>query len=204
MQRKVTSIILASTSRFRQQLLTSTGLAFTSVGPPDREESIVRTSPAELAAARAEAKALDVAKLYPDALVIGADQVLGLDGQSFDKTFDREAARLRLQQFSGKTHTLYSGICLVHVGKTLSAFVDQVEMTMRELSSAEIESYLDTDEWRGCVGCYQYENRGIHLMQRVQGEQSSIVGLPLIPLLLRLRQLGINPLLSPRGPWALN
>jgi septum formation protein len=85
----------------------------------------------------------------------------------------------------------------------LSIQVVDVPMPMRPLSAADIEAYLLTQEWRGSVGCYQYENRGVHLFDGVAKDQSTIVGLPLQELLRALRDLGVDLLRQPQPPWRL-
>src|SRR5690606_9894419 len=88
-------------------------------------------------------------------------------------------------------------------GRVLVAEVIDVPMRMRALTEAEIDAYVATGEWQGSVGCYQYEHRGAHLFDGPGADQSTIVGLPLYRLLTLLRELGVNGLTSPAGPWTL-
>jgi len=83
----------------------------------------------------------------------------------------------------------------------ISKFTVSATIHMRELRSEELEAYLKTGEWRGCVGCYRYEEKGGQLFESVTGDHSTIVGLPLIHLSAELRRVGVNPLLQPAGPW---
>jgi septum formation protein len=181
-------IILASTSPFRKKLLNDAGLGFEAMAPKADEKTIAGLPPSFLAAKRAEFKAIDVAlHAPPDSLVIGADQVLSLDGMSFDKAETEEEARQRLRQFRGKTHTLHSAFCLVevhHSGSCETVFetVVDVPMTMRHLSDQEIEDYLATREWEGCVGCYRAEGEGRKLFSKIGGDESAVIGLPIKPL----------------------
>ncbi|MEN9834285.1 MAG: septum formation protein Maf [Pseudomonadota bacterium] len=204
----VKKLILASQSPFRRALLSSAGLEFESAVAPIDEYTITADLPGVQASRRAEAKALAVAALHPDALVIGADQVLSFEDLTFDKARDVATARERLQALAGRTHFLHSAFALAYGNRgdapvvTHSERVD-VGMTMRPLSDYEIEAYLATGEWRGSVGCYQYENRGVHLFSSVSGDHSSIIGLPLLALLEKLREAGINALLQPSPPWHL-
>lgn len=190
-------LVLGSGSPFRRALLAAAGLAFEVRTAPIDEDSIRHTEPRELARLRARGKGEAVARLIPGAIVIGADQVASLDGVPFGKAHDRAAARARLASLAGQTHHLHSAYALLRADAAgrvdvLADRIVDVPMPMRTLTSAEIEAYLDTGEWEGCVGCYQYEHRGINLMAASGGDQSAIIGLPLVPLLADLRALGIT------------
>lgn len=203
---KVQRLLLASSSPFRKKLLVSTGIEFSTLTSEVDEYKLVGADPAETCGLRAAAKALAVAALAPDALVIGCDQILELAGRSFDKAKSAGEAAARLQEFSGKTHRLINQIVIAnhnHSDRVIAALTITVPMTMRSLTPEEIEAYVATGEWQGCVGCYQFENRGIHLFEQTPEDHSAIVGLPLQPLLKELRRLGINPLLQPKGPWTI-
>lgn len=206
----VKTLVLASSSPWRKSLLASTGAAFVVQTAPVDEYAISAPDPTSLAMARSEAKAFATAEVMPGALVIGADQVLSLGQQMFDKARSSHEAAERLAQMAGRSHTLHSGLCLA-MGPTegtpariLTSLVVDVAMPMRALLKAEIEAYVATGEWQGSVGCYQYENRGIHLFEGVAGDQSSIVGLPLQALLKMLRNLGVDLLRQPSPPWTLS
>lgn len=196
-------IVLASTSPFRAQILKAAGMQFEVAGAGVDEKAITRGDPAATAVARAEAKATDVSGKYGDAVVIGADQTLSLGGRTFTKAVDINEARRRLIELSGQTHVLHSGIALVFHGKVIASTVVNVPMTMRKLGGGEIDRYLATGEWRGVVGCYQAENHGIQLFESIGGDTTAVVGLPMPQLLTALRGVGVNPLVSPAGPWAL-
>ncbi len=206
---KINRLLLGSTSPYRQTLLKSTGLPFDVAAADVDEQAIVANNPRDLALARAKAKGLAVARLNPGTLVIGADQVLGFEGQSFDKAADAGEAALRLRQFSGQTHFLHSAFCLAFRGSDwedavlVHGDVVDVPMSMRRLTDEEIAAYVATGEWRGVVGCYQFENKGVHLFVQVGGDSSAIIGLPLPQLLQALRTCGVNPLLQPLPPWPL-
>jgi septum formation protein len=165
-----------------------------------------------LAAARARAKAEAVAAAAGGALVIGCDQVLELSGTAFDKVSTAAAAAARLRLMAGRTHYLHSAYCLYWRAPEAPGAVGALllqerllstPMPMRPLSDAEIDAYVATGEWRGSVGCYQFENQGAQLFEAVSADQPTIVGLPVQDLCRELRRLGINPLLAPRGPWRL-
>lgn len=188
------SVVLASTSPFRRKLLEETGLEFTVEAAAADERTIADLPPRILARRRAEFKGLDVAqRVAAGSLVIGADQVLSLDGYAFDKAQSAEEAFQRLRQFEGRTHFLHSAFCLIAVDpcgelNTIYEEVVDVPMTMRRLTHEEILSYVATGEWEGCVGCYRIEGRGVQLFERIGGDQSSIIGLPLTQLYAAMRQ----------------
>ena len=197
----VTSLILASSSPFRQQLLTAAGIPFTAIKPQVDESQIMAQQPRDLALARAAAKAEAIAPTQPGDLVLGCDQVLSCDGQAFDKVNSAAEARARLLYLAGQTHYLHSAWCLARASddgrvEWLSRECLDIKMPMRPLSDAEIDAYVATDEWQGSVGCYQYENRGVQLVEEVAADGSAIVCLPLGPLGRDLRRLGFNPLLQ--------
>lgn len=202
-------VILASASPYRRALLESTGLAFEVQVAPIDESQVLAATPVEVAKKRSMAKALAVAELRPETLVIGADQVLSLDGESFDKVETPAAALARLKRLAGRAHVLHSGLALAYCpvdgrpGQILDVSVVDLPMRLRALSDTELEAYVETGEWRGSVGCYQFENRGIHLFEAADLDQSSIVGLPLVPLLAMLRRRGVNGLVQPIPPWQL-
>ncbi len=197
-------LVLASTSPFRAQILRAAGVQFDAAASGVDEKAIVRDDPARTAVARAEAKAVDVSSKNRDAVVIGADQTLSLGGRTFTKAVDINDARRRLLDLSGQTHVLHSGIALAFNGQVIAATVVDVPMTMRKLSSGEIDRYLATGEWRGVVGCYQAENHGIQLFESIGGDTTAVVGLPMPQLLGALRTVGVNTLEAPAGPWALS
>lgn len=178
-------LILASTSVFRQKLLTDAGIRFQAMAPQNDEKSIGGLPPKILAAKRAEFKALDVARLAPPAsLVLGADQVLGFRGQPFDKPVSRDEAIEKLRLLQGQTHTLHSAFCIVKVHpsasmETLYESVVDIPMTMRTLSDREIEDYVATEEWKGCVGAYRIEGQGQKLFLNIPEDLSAIIGLPM-------------------------
>lgn len=192
------SVILASGSPFRRQLLENAGVPF-SVERPDIDERAVEAplkssgaTPEEVAQVLAEAKALDVSARHPDALVIGSDQTLSLGDEIFHKPADMEGARRHLLRLSGRTHHLNSAIALARGGETLWRHVDVASLTMRKLDPAFIGRHLARvgDKALSSVGAYQIEGEGIQLFEKIEGSFFTIVGLPLLPLLDELRQRG--------------
>lgn len=189
-------IILASGSRIRAQLLRDAGVPFDIV-PSDVDEATIKQrclangdDLRDIAMRLAEAKALSVSRQHPDAFVIGADQVLGLDGRLYDKPADMDDARARLQEFSGRSHTLYSAACISRGPSVLWQVIDYPTLTMCTLSDETIERYLADagEDVLTSVGAYQLESIGARLFHQVHGNYFSILGLPLLPLLAFLRE----------------
>ncbi len=206
---KINRLVLASTSPYRLALLEKAGLNVTPLAPLADEGLVDAVEPLALAQARCELKGVSLALQDEPFLAIAADQVLEFEGQAYGKAGTPEEALQRLKRFRGRSHLLHSAYCLVYhdskqqLIRILSSRVVTAEMTMRRLADDELAGYLATGEWQGCAGCYQYEHQGVHLFDAVVGDVSTIIGLPLLPLLEDLRSLGINPLLHKQGPWTL-
>ncbi|GGE06980.1 Maf-like protein [Aureimonas endophytica] len=194
----MTRLVLASGSVHRRKLLADAGLAFDIVPSTLDERALeapLRDSgagPQDVAEVLAEAKAVDVSERVPDALVIGADQTLGLGDELFHKPADMDAARRTLLKLSGRLHRLYSAVVVARNGLPVWRHTGVAELTMRELSPPFIGHYLAKvgEAALTSVGAYQIEGPGIQLMERIDGDVFTIVGLPLLPLLDELRRLG--------------
>jgi septum formation protein len=187
-------LLLASTSPSRQKLLAALGLPFQTVAP-DVEESVAVGTTVELAVRTlAQRKARAVAALHPEALVLGADQLGELEGLVLGKPATREAARVQLRALSGRTHRLLTAVCLLESGRE-ETVVDEARLTLYPLSGEELEAYLDTGEWKGCAGSYRVEGRGQALFERIEGDRTSIEGLPMQVVVRLLRGRGV-PLLK--------
>jgi len=190
-------IVLASGSAARRQMLQAAGLEF-AVAPAAVDEDAIRRSlagdvhPREVALALASAKAASVAADDPDAIVIGADQVLELQGTIINKSPSMRHARATLQRLAGRRHHLHSAVALAQGAVTDWSDVASATLTMRQLSPAFIDRYLTTvgDGILSCVGCYQIEGVGIQLFESVEGDHFTIMGLPLLALLGELRRRG--------------
>jgi len=186
-------LVLASTSSARRALFERVGLEFEAISPGIDEPMPSGVAPSSLASGLALAKARAVSVRRPEAVVVGADQVLAFEGRCWSKAPDVETARRELRELSGRTHELVSAVAIVAPGRPDDVFVEVARMTMRALSPEQQERYLATDEWIGCAGGYRVEGRGLALFERIDGEHSTILGLPMPSLLVRLAALGIEP-----------
>ena len=147
----------------------------------------------DIADALAEAKTLKVAANVPaPALVIGADQLLVCEGRIFEKPRDRAEAVSHLTFLQGKTHELVGGVCGATAGAVIWRHVSVARLTLRTMDAAAIEDYLDAagPDVLNSVGCYHLEGLGVHLMNRIDGDYYSILGLPILPVLDFLRTQG--------------
>lgn len=198
----MTEFILASNSKTRADMLENAGVSF-SVQKPMVDEDDLKNSlihdavPArDIADALADAKARSVSILKPDALVLGADQVLEKDGNLYSKAGSKEEAAAVLKSFSASVHRLYSAAVVYQGGQPLWRFVDTAKMQVRPLSDAFIETYLTAlgDDAFWSVGCYQLEGLGAQLFDKVDGSHFTVLGLPLLPLLDFLRRYKVVPL----------
>jgi septum formation protein len=189
-------LVLASQSRARQDLLTAARVPFEACGAAINERVIEAelvasgAGASEVARQLARAKALKVSAEMPGRLVIGADQVLCLEGQLFGKAADRAAAMLQLQTLSGRTHELYSACCAARGKRIVFEIVSLARLSCRRLSTDFIESYLCQAGGLDSAGTYRIEGLGIHLFDAIEGDHWTILGLPLLPLLKFLREEG--------------
>ena len=194
---KNTSFIVASGSKSRADMLRAAGVSFEVIRPMVDEEPIKTAMQAEKAPARdiadilAEHKARSVSVLYPDALVLGSDQILFTkDNTVISKASTRSEAAQTLKTLSGVHHTLFSAAVLMQAGQAVWRTVDSAKLSVRSLSDEFIDHYLDMagDDILGCVGCYQLEGPGAQLFDRIDGNYFTILGMPLIPVLDILRR----------------
>jgi septum formation protein len=193
-------IVLASKSASRAAVLKAAGLTFTQVSPGVDEDAIkagLRAEGASIAKQAdllAETKALKVSASHAG-VVLGCDQMLDLDGEAFDKVSTREEAREVLRRLRGKTHVLQSAIVACVEGAAVWRHLSQPRLRMRAFSDSFLETYLDAIGERAfeSVGCYQVEGRGAQLVERIEGDHFSILGMPLLPLMQWLRDRGTIP-----------
>lgn len=191
-------IVLASGSRFRKAILEAAGVSIDVMPAGIDERTVEETldgsgvSPEDVAQVLAEAKALDVSGKNPGRLVLGCDQTLSLGEELFHKPKDMEGARRRLLKLSGRTHQLNSAIVLARNGEVIRRHVGVASLTMRKLDPAFIGRHLARvgEAALGSVGAYQIEGEGVQLFEKIEGDHFTIVGLPLLPLLKELRELG--------------
>ncbi|MFL6744479.1 MAG: Maf family protein [Sphingomicrobium sp.] len=186
------SLILASTSAIRRQLLDSAGVDYVAV-KPDVDEAALKarlTDPTEIASELAAAKARSVPG---DDWVIGSDSVVSVAGRLFDKPRDRAEAAEHLRFFSAKPMRLTSAVALARGGRVDWSHADSATLQVRSLSDKFIATYLDA-EWPEVgytVGVFRLEGRGVQLFERIDGDHFTILGMPLIPLLGALRERGL-------------
>ena len=199
LQRASPRLVLASASASRAALLRAAGLAF-DVRPAQIDEAAVKRaaradgSSAEDAALKlAEMKTRQVSAREPDALVIGADQVLVCEEVWFDKPNSMAAAREQLLRLRGRAHVLATAVVCHRGGRRVWHHVACPRLAMRVFGDGFLDAYLAAEgsEVLGSVGAYRLEGRGIHLFSEVEGEHGAILGLPMLPLLEFLRQHGV-------------
>lgn len=190
------SLILASTSRYRQELLARLRLPFTVVAPGVDESRHAGEAPAALAQRLALDKARAVAERHPDALVIGSDQVADLDGEPIGKpgTHDRAVAQLR--SMSGRSVTFHTAVAVLRraTGYEAQALVP-VLVRVRHLDESEIARYLHAEQPYDCAGSAKAETLGIALLDAIESDDpTALIGLPLIRTCAMLRAGGLDPL----------
>jgi septum formation protein len=191
-------LILASGSRYRLALLSQAGIDAEAVAPLVDEAEVKAGARAAGASAEdaalllAALKAERVARRYPEALVIGADQLLVCDGVWFDKPSDLDVARAQLRALRGRTHALVTAVVCQRGGQRVWQHVARPLLTMRDFSDEFLEWYvaLEGEVLTTTVGAYRVEGPGLQLFNRIDGENAAIIGLPLLPLMGFLRQHG--------------
>ena len=194
--------VLASQSPTRRRLLEAAGVPVHAADRPGVDEDEVKAAfradgagPDDVAEALAEMKAQRVAGRYGGCLVMGADQMLEIDGAWLDKPATRDQAARTLQALSGKTHRLIACAVVVKDGGRIWHHIESAKLAVRPLSETFIQAYLDAlgDAAFDSVGAYQLEGIGAQLFARVQGDYFTVLGLPLLPLMDLLRNHGVLP-----------
>lgn len=184
------SLILASTSQYRRELLARLRIPFEVISPQVDETPLTGESTLELALRLAHAKATAVAKLHPQSWVIGSDQVADLCGAAIGKPGNFERALAQLQLMRGATVTFHTALCLMK-GDTQTTLSIPTEVTFRKLSDDVLESYLLAEEPYDCAGSAKSEGLGISLLESIQSnDPTALIGLPLIALTGLLRDAG--------------
>ncbi len=191
------ALILASQSASRRAMLDGAGVAhrWLPAGIDERavEAGLGDAAPAVVAEALAAAKAVAVSKLHPEALVLGSDSLISVEGRRFDKPASRAEAAGHLRFFSDKDMTLHSAAALARGGTVVWSHADCARMRVRALSDDFIAHYL-AEEWpavSACVGVFRIEGRGVQLFSAIEGSQFTVLGMPLLPLLAQLRAYGV-------------
>lgn len=197
----MSALVLASASPARAALLAAAGVDAEAVAARIDEAAVKAAMLAEDAPPRdiadklAELKALRISVRRPGELVLGADQVLVMDGRHFDKPADRAEARAHLLALRGKTHRLLSAAVVAIDNRPIWRHVGSAKLTMRPFSDEFLDGYLDSigDLALQSVGCYHLEGPGAQLFARVEGDYFTVLGLPLLELLGFLRARGVLP-----------
>lgn len=179
-------LILASGSKSRQTLLQALGLEFT-IHPSAVDEETIKNSHhgsyEELALLLAQSKALTVSAQYSDQVIIGADQLNVMDNMIFDKPGTHERATWQLQTLNGKTHRLLTAVCMAVNKQIVWHHLEPIALSMRSLTPDAIERYLQLEKPYQSCGSYHFEGLGKWLFTNVSEHDSTIVGLPILPLL---------------------
>ncbi len=186
-------VVLASTSPFRRDLLARLQIPFEVTAPDTNEAALPGEQPAATARRLAEAKARAVARHFPDALVIGSDQVAASEGERFGKPGTRANAAAQLRRMRGKEVVFHTGLCLLNTAtdRTQVRCID-THVGFRQLDDAQIEAYLDKEDALNCAGSAKSEGLGISLLSYMRGDDpNALVGLPLIALCDMLRVEGL-------------
>ena len=191
-------LILASSSPFRRALMENAGLCFEAHAARIDERAVeaplekAGAAPDAVALVLAKAKAEEVSRRFPDSLVIGSDQTMSLGERVFHKPRDMADAANHLQTLSGATHRLNSAVAIVRGGAVLWEHLAHADLTMRPLKADFITRHLARVGERALssVGAYQLEGEGIQLFEKIEGDYFTILGLPMLPLLEKLRELG--------------
>jgi len=195
-------VVLASASKTRLDLLAAAGLEVEAVPSGLDERAVIAAiaaddtdglPPADVAAVLAAAKAETVSEMRPGEIVIGADQTLEFDGDLFVKPETIEEARSNLLRLRGKTHLLHAAVSIVRDGESLWSGLETAALTMREFTPQFLGRYSVAagSDMLESVGSYRIEGLGMQLFDRIEGDHTTILGLPMLPVLTELRKLGV-------------
>ena len=186
-------VVLASTSRYRAELLRRLLPEFEQRAPGTDEAALPGEAPAARSARLALAKAMTASGNLRDALVIGSDQVAELDGETLDKPGSAANARAQLAASSGRMVHFHTALCLLDTrSEQYQLHVDHTRAHFRALATAEIERYVAREQPLDCAGSFKCEGLGISLFERIDSEDpSALIGLPLIALARLLRATGV-------------
>jgi septum formation protein len=188
------TLILASSSEYRRELLLKLQIPFSNVSPHVDETQLAGEKPQETALRLAQIKAKKVGSDYPHALVIGCDQVATLDDEQLGKPLNHANATKQLQKMRGREVTFHSALCLYNAATgNMQAEVVPYVVRFRQLTDEQIESYLSKEQPYHCAGSAKSEGLGIALIERMLGEDpNALIGLPLIKLISMLQNENVN------------
>ncbi len=191
-------LVLASKSRGRAEVLRRAGVLFDAVDSRLDERQVATDAslpPGQLAEKLAIAKAEAVSKLYSNRIVIGADQVLSFNDVILHKAESIESAKRNLRALRGKRHHLHSAMACVRDGELLFSFVEQARISMRRFDEDSLDAYAAAmgENLLRTVGGYEIEGLGANLIEQVEGDVFTVIGLPLLRLLKELRRIGVIP-----------
>ena len=188
------TLVLASSSPYRRELLARLRMSFEVMSPDVDESPLTNEAPQETALRLAQLKARTVAEQFPDALIIGSDQVALLGDEQIGKPHTFENAKKQLQASSGRSMVFHTALCLYNSRSgNMQARVVPITIQFRKLSDEVIERYLHAEQPYNCAGSAKSEGLGITLIQRFEGEDpNALVGLPLIALVDMLQQEGVQ------------
>jgi septum formation protein len=186
-------LILASMSPRRLELLAQIGLAPYQALPADVcEDPLVNEMPRQLASRLADAKATHIAKFFDNEFVLAADTIVACGRRSLAKAASIEEAQKFLQMLSGRSHRVYSGICLIAPGGKKVSRMVMTTVYFKKLTKTEIKNYIETNEWRGKAGAYAIQGLASVFVRRINGSYSNVVGLPLYETASLLTGLGYS------------
>lgn len=185
------TLVLASTSPRRYQILSLLNLPFLMVPPGVPEEASVGRSPMEETLLHAQSKAAALAARFPEAVLIGSDTLIGLDGAKIGKPRDRNDARDILRRLRGRVHKVSTAVALVQGARAFEA-VETTQVRMRVFSERELEAYLATDDSLDKAGAYSVQGPGRSLIEGLDGDYLAVMGLPLRAVADGLRRFGVD------------
>jgi septum formation protein len=189
------TIVLASSSPRRKEILEKSGLSFMIDPSSFKEDMNQNLSPFELAKALSLGKAKDVAKRYKNAIVIGADSIVSLNGKALGKPFTKQKAIQMLSEISGSIHSAITGYSIIDTDtRKLVSEAVETKIYFSELSKKEIENYVDTGEPLNKAGAYAIQGKGAMFVKKIEGDYYNIMGLPLSTIVEKLKEFGVRTL----------
>jgi septum formation protein len=188
----MSSLILASTSSARRALMDGLGIPYRAESPGVDEDVSPTLSARQAVQELARRKARAVHTRHPEAWVLGADQLVEVEGEVLAKPEDRDAARRQLGKLLGHTHDICTGVCLVGPGGHIAEALEVSRLTFYPVAPEELEKYLELGEWQGCAGSYRIEGAGQALLARLEGDRTNVQGLPMLTVVRMLREAGFS------------